>query len=770
MFILAAEATLARLRRESPSRALRDPAEVVALPLDCWKQDRESGISESLAEEFEIAAARDRRPAVAICEVTREGDVVGFVRDLDRLAAALASRLQRDRMPFPLQAVVLVGENRIGPLDLECLRLLCGPGASKGVATSANRSEQDSGATDYPSLAELLPPRLPVYLMLGRTRLDSESRSWPCSEIWPIAVTRLLASIDSNPTRTGGLRAWRAFASSLGGDDSVGLEREVLAIIRDSVAGVSGEQPNSDAARAVKVLREEVVPEDPPTDSVSTSASPRHRLDRFGQSKQPHPPVPEFWELDPAIPESSDPTGAAARHTRERLDSSPESQWQARRFERGSVFIRDRGLRLFESVFTFAGPRSILRRVWQRIHRHAGHLPWHAEGGFIRLGDRRELSIVADQARAWQAVESLDREATMARTTAEEMATELDRTRSRFAGIPWRIGAVFSSALFAAAIVGTVTAAFPPQWIIYVGVGTAATAALTGLAIVVSELVAARRGRNLLEFANANAEAALSRSFHARLELGSDGELLQRSMAWLQSAARVRETARRLLELQSAALERTLVTKYSPNGGTSGLGGFAAATTVDTDIGIAREGLAAALRRVDPSFGLELDASFQRWWVDALRAYDAGEVGSIHAGQFRPQLESELRGLRDKARARLLRLIEERESKPWLDDLAGKFARTIGQGTDFATLSVQTERARGRQLRRGTFVIGGSDDLRERMAQLMEASTLEGFSASRTAVEIEAWGAAAIAVDEISVEVEPNAAGTGLVFHEGLAP
>jgi hypothetical protein len=757
MFILAAEATLDRLRREAGSPALADAEEVVALPLDRLAVGSDVELPEQLAELFELAAARGRRPAVAVCEVEREGDVARFTDQLQRLASVLRGRLQRDRMPFPLQAVVIVGQNAVGPRDLECLRVLSG--ATRGGGSPAGSD-----------LEELLPSQLPVYLMLGRTRLDHTSRSWRCSEVWPVAVARLLASVEAEPSRTGGLRSWRSFATSLGGEDAIGLEREVLEIVRSSIGGLSREVADADAASLVRALREEVTPEDPPSDTVSSSSSPKHRLDRFGRGVEPHPPVPAFWELDPAIPDSPEPTGGSVRHTLERLDNDPDSRWHERRSERGKVFIHDRRLRVVQSIFTFSGPRSILRRVWQRIHRHPGHLPWHAEGGFIRLGDRRELSIVADQSRAWQEIEALDREVVETRAVAEQMAAELDRARSRFVGIPWRVAAVLCSALFSAAIVGTVTAPFPPKWTLYTGVATAVSAALAGLLIIVTELVAARRGRDLLETANTAAEAALSRAFQARLKLGCDGEILQRSMAWLQSAARVRETARRLLELQSSALERTLVARhFGTAAGRESPRAFERITTIDTNIGINQAGLAAQLRRADPEFVQELDASFQRWWSDALRTTDAGEVGSIDAGRFRPVLERELRNARLQARLRMLQLIEERESKPWLVELADGLARVAGHGTDFAGLSVQTERARGRRLRRATLSIGSSDDLRECMARVLEASALDGFVVSRKPVELSHWGYSAIVIDEISIEVEPHEDKSGLRFHEGLS-
>ena len=764
MFILSSESAIERLRREAPCRALTEPGGVVVLPLESLSQDRGAEEIENSRPLFERASARGARPAVALCEIFREGDLADFVEKLRGAATTLRSALQRDRVPFPLNAIILVGQAQLNDRDLTALEVLNAAGSSSAEPTeekAENRHGEDP-------LRDLVPLDVPIYLFLGRTRLDHASQSWDAAAIWPIAVSRLLASIEASPSRTGGLRACRTVAVALGSTDASGLEREVLTMVRWSISADAPQTASSAARLEPRRSRSELAPDDPPNDAVDASGAPRHRLDHHGRSRATHPELPTFWEFEPTLAGSEKSSGSATMESQQRLDDSRASEWQSRRVERGQIFMRDRVRRALAAVYTFVGPRSILRRVWQRIHSHPEHLAWHASGGFVRLGERRELSLVMDQLRGWRAIEQLDAEAREAREIAIEQAAELDRARTRFVGIGWRLAAVACAGLFSAAIVSAAIAPFGSRWFLYTGIGTALSAMLAAAALLLSELWAAKRGRALLERSVLHAESCISRAYAARLALGSEGELLQRSMAWLQSAARVREAARRLLELQSIALERALQ-GHAPlrTVNLTAVDEYVSRSSVVTNMGLASLPASAELLKHEPDFVTQLQSDFRTWWSDALRNYDPDEVGSVSATKFRPQLESVLRELQLKSRRRILRFIEERQDRTWIEHAQRDLGRLLGVGSDLPSLAVRTERARGLRLNRSKLAVASGPALLGAVRGALQSTSLDATPIHELQHDLEPWGLSGLALDEITISVRRVSPDEPVRFIEG---
>jgi hypothetical protein len=764
MFILASAPTIDRLRREAPCRALTEPGGVAVLPLEGLHQGQESDGIERNRALFESASARGVRPAVALCEIVREGDLADFVEKLRHAAATLRDALQRDRMPFPLNAVILVGRALLNEADVAALELL-GSGSPKPLEKAAaadKRPEADP-------LRDLVPFDVPIYLFLGRSRLDHASQSWDAAATWPVSVSRLLASIEASPSRTGGLRTCRSVAVTLGSADASGLEREVLTLVRWSLSADAPLSGSDHAAPEPGRTRNDLTPDDPPNDAVDASGAPRHRLDQHGRSRAAHPELPSFWEFEPALDRTDLSTGGATRQSQTRLDDSRESEWQLRRAERGRIFMRDRVRRALAAVYTFAGPRSILRRVWQRIHSHPEHLAWHASGGFVRLGERRELSLVMDQLRGWRAIEQLDGEAREAREVAMAQAAELDRARSRFVGLGWRLAAITCAGLFSAAIVGTAVAPFGPRWVLYTGIGTALAAILAAAAVLLGELWAARRGRALLERSVLHAESCIARAYAARLALGSDGELLQRSMAWLQSAARVRDAARRLLELQTIALERALQ-GHAPlrTANLTTADDYARQSSVVTNLGLASLRASAELLKREPDFVAQLQSDFRMWWSDAMRSHDPDEVGSVSATKFRPRLESVLRELQLKSRRRLLRFIEQREDRAWIDEAQRDLCRLLGVGSDLPGLGVKTERARGLRLNRSMLAVASGPAMLGAVRGALQTTALDAATVHELQHDLEPWGLSGLALDEITISVRRDSPDEPVRFIEGL--
>lgn len=749
-----------RLRRDGGCRALADSAIVGHLPLLDNPENPPSSIGwnpDELAAVYEQASARNRSAVVAICEAEHEGDLVRFVRRLDALGRWLADRLQHDRTPFPLAACVIAAHGPIAGDDREALETLLSAAKTGGEQTSDPESPTFG-------LSVIVPTAIPVYAMVHRTRLDHESRGWSCQDIWPAAVARLLASIWIEPRRTAGLRAWRSVSVNYTEGDARALEREVIEIVREAVDSVDDD---ADAPR-LAATDDRMKPESPPSERVDDGGSPRHRLDKHGSSRGPHEPVPGFWAIEPIFEGGA---GGGEAHCKSRLDTAPETPWRSRFFERGRRFIGDRFKRAVEVFRSSSGPRSVLRRVWRGIHDRHDHLRWYADGGFFTIAGRRELESLSKQVYEWQEIRQLDADRDQAIACASAEARELDRARSHFVGIAWRVACAASSGLFAAAIVGSVTAMLEPKWTLYTGIGAGVAAASTGLLLLITEAAAGARGRNRLEREAGGAESAISRSYAARLELSATGELLHRSTAWIQNCARVRDAAKRLLSLWKISLEHASGIGIARSVGAGApIRSWSASSMVEVAAGLSFDDAARACREEQPDLLPDLRDGFESFWSESMRQVDPHEVGDVVARRFGKSLEAQLRTMRDDVRGKVVAVVERWVGDGWIAQVGDRVVEVFGPGTEFAGLSVSTRKASGADLRRIIRAHASNERVCGRLGDSLRIATLDGSAVSQVMGDLEPWGCVGLAIEEIEVSLPLDRRRPVGVFIEGPQP
>ena len=751
LIVLAEDSAMDRLRRDGGCRALADPSLVEHLPLVEDPREPEGGRDEvELGERYEQASGRDGGAVVALCELVEEGDLHRFAERLEALGGWLSERLQHDRTPFPLAACVIVSHGPIGGVDRAALDRL--------VTLSAERDLRGDAAAG--GIATIVPSAIPVYVMVHRTRLDHQSRSWSCRDVWPAAVARLLASIALDPRRPAGLRAWRSVAITYSEEDARGLEREVIEIVREAVDSVD-DDVDPTASSSPDRMRTET----PPSDRVDDSGVPRHRLDKHGASASTREPVPGFWSLEPSLGVG---VGGGVSHVDLRLDLARGSPWRDRFSERGRRFIADRFRRAVESLRVLSGPNSILRKVWRGIHVRHEHLRWHARGGFFTTGARRELDELGTQKLAWDAIESLDAERDRRIRRAKAESVELDLARSHFVGVGWRLSAIGASGLFAAAIVGSVTSMLDPAWTLATGVASGLAAAVTGLVLLLLEVRAGTRGRERLEREASAAEQAIARSFAARLALAARGELLHRSTSWIQNCARVRDAAARLLALWELSLDAASGLGIARSvGAGAALRRWSLATTVQVAADLSYDAVARTVREDRPHLLPELRRRFETFWGSSLRTVDPHEVGDVVARRLGRMLAAELRGMRDEVRGTLIGVVEHWVGEDWAEDASRQVVEVFGLGTEFAGLSVSTRKASGASLRRVIRAHASSELVARRLGESLHQATLDGSPVSHATGPLEPWGCAALAIEEIDVSLPVDRALPTAVFVEG---
>lgn len=745
-----------RLRRDGGCRAVAEDSVVGHLPLvDDPRRPGGGRDPDEIAETYERASGRRGTPLVALCEVVEDGDLAKFVRRLESLGAWLLERLQPDRTPVPMCACVVACHGPIGADDRDALETLTMRIREPGLAL-------DPETGGVAPIAAIIPASIPIYVAAHRTRLDHDSRSWGCGEIWPASVARLLASIEREPRRTPGLRAWRSIAITYAAASARELEREVIEIVRESLA--TGGDGDEGSASSDPFERSE--PERPPHERVDDGGNPRHRLDGHGQSASGHPPVPGFWMLEPAL--GTEAPGGADRHATVRLDVARGTPWRTRFSERGRRFMNERFTEVRSILRVSSGPRSILHRVWRSIHARHRLLRWFADGGFFDISERRELDHLSTQLVAWERIRDRDAERDRSIACSRAEAAELDRARSHFVGIGWRFAAATSVGLFVSAIVGSATAMLEPKWTLYTGIGSGVFAAATGIALLLTELFAGRRGRRRLERRVADAEAAVAVAYADRVRLAADGELLNRSTAWIQNCARVRDVAGRLLRIREIAIggaSRVGRLREPPPG--SAIARWIAASTVEVAPGVSFDAASRRLREERPELVADLGSGFDDHWSDSMREFDPTEVGDLVDRRFRPRLERQLDRMRDEVRRDLVACVDAWVGEEWADEAGDRLAATFGTGTEFAGLSVTTNRASGVELRRVVRTHSASTRINARLGEAVRRATLDGTEVSVHEGDLEPWGCIGLAIEEIDVSLPIDRRRPVAVFDEG---
>ena len=188
-----------RLRDDSGARALAVSLDAAEGEGDVrWVPLEADGEADEWSARLRTVAAAPRAPMAIVWVASRRGDAVRLLEALDLLGRRMLGSLQRDRVPPSIGAIVFVAEDGLSEDDAIALETMGSGGRNLGELVA----RLPAGA------AQVLGPRgRPVYLMSRRTRVDTDGRSWPVREIWPIEVGRLLASVAASPGRQPGGRA-----------------------------------------------------------------------------------------------------------------------------------------------------------------------------------------------------------------------------------------------------------------------------------------------------------------------------------------------------------------------------------------------------------------------------------------------------------------------------------------------------------------------------------------------------------------------------------
>jgi hypothetical protein len=720
-----------RLRRGSGARALLlaedagvDAGDIRWLPLDPPESDADA----TWAERLKCVAATPAAPIVLLWHAPGPGGAEDFARSCEELGHRMSSLLQRDRMPPPVAAVVYVAERGLGETDALVLEAFA----------DARRHR-----VAPPGLAELIGPQgRSVYVMSGSLRVDREGRPWPVQDAWPVEVARLLALIEASPDRPRGIRAWRSIAFNPTRFDFQAVEVEAFRIAREIIGSPDGTTVVQEG-QGLQLERERV-----PETQVSVDSSPRH-CDDSERNPSAWPELGSWWEL---------PHRDSVRSVDRRTDTSGSrrgrrSDWYDRFDERGRRFINDRERMSLRSLEETMGATSVQLRLWQQVHADPDVLAWVASGQFY-VAPEADPSEITEGMRAWQRLGTLDRAAHEARSRALIEARELDTARSHFLGLGWRAMAAAAGAVFIAAVFGSMFRDAGPRWIL-----GAAAAGFTGSIVAAGimvwlEIRAGARGRFAVESTARSAESAIAEGFLKRMQHGAAGELSGRQRHWLQCAAKVRESAVRLLalrrEAESAALQ---LAATRPDAADGGSGAYAAASSLASDRdALPSDMLRAALLKSNPHAIAVRRSEFLAWWSEELRHEDPLVIGAVRSRIFGPRLKARLARLVEEVRGQLM------ESIPGMalgdgsvDESARELSRRFGAPGDLLGLGAATDRARGRDSRRTVSVLGSLRPVNEAIGRRLGDHVGNGLRVLPTEASVERWGAFGLTIDEVAV-------------------
>ncbi len=747
LIILSDRESIGRIRRDSGCRRLSGDGEVEFIAID-----EVPSATEPLAfEERQRWTARlgaalgpAAPPLVLVWRHGAPGAGPSPASVIDHLRDFAGRALQSDRALVSIAAVVAIFPDAIGP----------------------------EAATALEALAE----SHAVFLMNAHSRLLAGGPSFQTGDVWPVAVGRLVGSLRYRARRQRGLRAWRALSvvGQRGEDDPLDAVASKLA--RFVISGFDDDLSRGDARTGMEQGLE-TRPLDVPEDRVSVDGVPQHAFGASGATRR-RPELVSWWELPPA--DGAVPVRGSARfEAGTRLDLRAGSRWRVAFAHRGSQFVRDRFARARSAALSILGPESVYARAWERIHRHPAFVPWHAKGAFFKRPSACVIESIAAQRMAWSRLRELDDRAAVASVKARVVAHELDEARASSPSVLVRAVCMLTAILFASSVVGVVVVSsgrnrglVELQWSVITGLAACAGGLLTAGLLMFAEWRSGQTGRAIVESGIREAEGAIAEAFHARLELGAEGELLHRRTTWLQSAARVRETADRLhavMVAQEGLFMRQLGERSSPGMKSVACVEFRQSMSVVLDPPITGEGIAISLRARDPELLSRLRGEFLQWWREHLRRLDPSFAGGIDSSEFACAYSAKLGSITEAVRIGLRAEFGRIPDIAWSRFEGRGIAHAFGPGDDVPGLSCVTHRARGMERHRVVFVHAPTESAARNVSREI-VSALHGDAAPVPAPsDTDGWGGLIVVVDEVSVSLDPSRRGVdgGVLVLEG---
>lgn len=743
-----------RLRRESGARALAVADDAATgegavrwIPLleSDLRTPEESG-RRAWEVRLRSVSSSPQAPLVFLWVARERGEAPQFLKAISELGDRMIRMLQRDRVPPCVSAVIYVAEQGLDESDVVALETIA----------CAGRNLPDDAPGMPPGLSEVLGRRgRATYLMSRRTRVGPQGTSWDVSEVWPVEVARLLASLESTAPRQPGIRAWRSLRFNPTRFDFDRIELEAFRLAREAVG-----LPDAAGGRVVEGRGRQLPVARPPDSTVPTDRSPQHCRDAIVRPGT-RPALAGWWDLG---------ENAATDGARERTETfgsrrGPRSPWFQRFDERGRVFVEDRRELSLESVEETIGPKAIGAQAWSAVHDDPSLPNWYASGQFF-VGPDPRTDVPADGLRHWTELNAIERKVIEHRGRAQSDARDLDVARSHFVGMGWRFVCAAASALFIATVFSSLFAAAGWRWALAMALAASSGAIAASVLVAWREVLAGRRGRDAVERSIEHAESSIAESFLRRMVLGAEGERLGRRRRWFQAAARTRDATGRLKAIVDLAEIHALnVAAADAPALLPGLRQYEESTTVGAgEPPLPVDALRKALHD-DPAGIMERRRrDHESWWCGAMRDEDPLFTGAIRRRTFSPRVTAAISAMVDLFRRDLIRLVELRgdgADSRWSSQ--ERFLALLGPSGDLRNLGVQTQRARGRDLERVVWVHAAIRRHAQAAAADMASHFGHGINPQAVVSGIDRWGSLGLMIDEIAIGFRLGEAGVACI-------
>jgi len=684
--------------------------------------------------------------------------------EIDKLVLEMAGHLQADKTDRTGQRNV---SDQAASSFFSCLIAVIPRGfdhlTPEVAQGTVERLEAWSGA---PGRSEgAVQKAIPVFLMTECGRMEADGRLWPASDIWPVAVGRLLGSLSVPQNRLSGLRAWRTFALLGKSDepDPVGeaANRAILRIENYEVERT----PNDEGDEQRNKLSDIQYPS--PDLPIQTNA-PSHPFDDPGNPEVTNRlSMPGWWYLRTSGSSHEDAVGYQERVRTDFSPKAPAGPWDAGMKRVGEKFRKQRGDTDDGEARRQAGKDSLHRWAWSKIH---GDPLWvktvranaflTRDGGLAGQFNRSLEDDLRQQQDDFLKLQAADDERAAAVKEAKAALGHLEKARKHFVSTLWRTGCALAAAMFASTTVGSLPA--PDKiasglWALQIGLTAAAGAFLATLVLLWFEVRAGRRATKDAEARLKAAEQAISKSYQERIELVRRGGNIRRHTVMFQAANRTSDTALRL-----EIMMRRDGLGNSASGGGDGTGEdsdgnavlreYERATSGILTPSLAREDLEHFKDRMHPGWLREQAASYLHWWrQQMIEHWDVDVVGAIRDESFTEAYRARWRGIYRQLEQEFRELVVTQFCLHNEDFKVGLIGGWTGLGSDVPGLSCMTERQVGWERRRHIHVMAPSHRLAKIVAEEVVERIVGGADILCSEAPTDGWGGIALVVDEIDI-------------------